>query len=125
VLASAEKPSVAVVAVSNVTLSGEQTIDGFTTSGSLVLATAQTTASQNGPWISGTGAWTRPAWYSSGSTTQAPQYATTFVRLGTIYHGITWRLITAGVTIDTTATTWVGSPVPYVATVMAKQTERP
>jgi hypothetical protein len=105
------KPACAVVAVSNLTLSGEQTIDGITTSSSLVLATAQTTGSENGPWVSSSGAWTRPTWYSSGSTTQAPRFLTTFIRLGTTYSGSTWRMTTASVTIDTTSTTWVQTPI--------------
>lgn len=105
------KPAVAVVAVSNLTLSGEQTIDGITTSSSLVLCTAQTTGANNGPWISNSGAWTRPTWYSTGSTTQAPQFLTTFVRLGTTYQGSTWRMTTAAVTIGTTTTTWVQTPI--------------
>ena len=100
------KPAVALVSVSNLTLSGEQTIDGTTTAGSLVLCAAQTTGSQNGPWVTGSGTWTRPGWYSSGSSTQAPQFLTTFVRLGTTYAGSMWRMTTAGVTIDTTSTTW-------------------
>lgn len=105
------KPAVAVVATTNLTLSGEQTIDGATTSTSLVLATAQTTGSQNGPWVSAAGAWARPGWYSAGSTTQAPQFLTTFVRLGTVYQGSTWRMTTAAVTVDTTSTTWTQTPM--------------
>ncbi len=104
------KPAVAVVATANLTLSGEQTIDGVTTSASLVLATGQSTGSQNGPWVSAAGAWARPTWYANGSTTQAPQFLTTFVRLGTTYQGSTWRMTTASVTIGTTATTWVQTP---------------
>ncbi|MEY2500577.1 MAG: hypothetical protein QOI07_911 [Verrucomicrobiota bacterium] len=105
------KPAVAVVATSNLTLSGEQTIDGITTSGSLVLATAQTTGANNGPWISAAGAWTRPTWFATGSTAQAPQFLTTFVRLGTTYSGSTWRMTTGGVTIGTTAQAWVQTPI--------------
>lgn len=104
------KPAVAVVATSNLTLSGEQTIDGQLTSGSLVLATAQTAGAENGPWVSAAGAWARPTWYTSGSTTQAPRFLTTFARLGTTYQGSTWRMTTASVTIDTTATTWTQTP---------------
>jgi hypothetical protein len=111
VVAANIKPSVAVVATSNLTLSGEQTIDGITTSGSLVLATAQTTGSENGPWVSASGAWARPTWYATGSASQAPQFLTTFVRLGTTYSGSTWRMTTSGVTIGTTATTWAQTPV--------------
>lgn len=105
------KPAVAVVATSNLTLSGEQTIDGITTVTSLVLCTAQSTAANNGPWISAAGAWARPTWYATGSTTQAPQFLTTFVRLGTTYQGSTWRMTTAAVTIGTTAQTWVQTPI--------------
>lgn len=115
-LASSVKPAVAVVAATNLTLSGEQTLDGITTSSSPVLCTAQSTASQNGPWISGSGSWTRPTWYANGSATQAPQFLTTFVRLGTVYSGSTWRMTTANVTIGTTATTWVQTPLAMSAT---------
>lgn len=105
----ANKPSVGLVADANVTLSGAQTIDSVlgTAGTTLVLATAQTSGSENGPWIMQSGAWTRPAWYPSGGTTQAYQFITTFVRLGTKYSGSTWRITTSGaITIDTTATTW-------------------
>ncbi len=110
ILASAVKPAVAVVATSNLTLSGEQTIDGVTTSGSLVLATAQSTGTNNGPWLSASGAWSRPGWFTNGSATQAPQFSTCFVRLGTTYQGSVWRMTTASVTIGTTAQTWVQTP---------------
>ncbi len=43
----------------NITLSGEQTIDGTLTSSSRVLVWQQTTASQNGIYTSGSGAWVR------------------------------------------------------------------
>ena len=49
---------VASVSTTNITLSGEHTINGFTTSASRVLLIAQTTQSQNRVWITGSGAWT-------------------------------------------------------------------
>lgn len=52
-------PFVALATTGNVTLSGEQTIDGTLTSGSRVLVWKQTTPSQNGVYITGAGAWTR------------------------------------------------------------------
>src|ERR1700677_277404 len=109
----AAKPAVAVVATTNQPLTGLGTIDGVTqTAGQLVLLTAQTTASQNGPWVAQTGAWTRPTWFPSGGTTQAIQFSTTLVRLRTTYQGSVWRMTTAGaITIDTTSTTWVVTPV--------------
>lgn len=53
---------VKVAALSNVaSLSGPQTIGGVSlVAGDRVLFTAQTTASQNGPWVVQSGAWTRP-----------------------------------------------------------------
>lgn len=105
----ANKPAVAVVATTNQTLSGLPTIDGVTVAvNTLVLLTAQSTPSQNGPWQAQTAAWTRPTWYPSGGASQAFQFITTLIRLGTVYQGSTWRMTTAGaVIIDTTATTWV------------------
>ena len=43
----------------DITLSGEQTIDGTTTDASRVLVAGQTDASENGIYVTGTGAWTR------------------------------------------------------------------
>ncbi|HZR34773.1 MAG TPA: hypothetical protein VFA75_05315, partial [Nevskia sp.] len=109
----ANKPSVGLVATSNLALSGVQTIDGVTgTAGvTLVLATAQSTASQNGPWLMQSGAWTRPTWYPSGGTTQAIQFSEIKVRLGNTYQNSTWRLTTAApITIDTTAQAWAVTP---------------
>lgn len=107
--ATANKPAVALVATSNQTLSGFPVIDGITpAANTLILLTAQSTGSQNGPWQAQTGAWTRPVWYPSGGTTQAFQFITTLIRLGNTYAGSTWRNTTAApITIDTTATTWV------------------
>lgn len=112
--ALAVKPSVTVVATTNQTLSGTPTIDGQTTTAnqSIILLTAQSIASQNGPWIAQTGAWIRPTWFPSGGTKQSFQFITAFVRLGTVYGGSIWRQTTAApVTIDTTATTWVVTAV--------------
>lgn len=51
----------AVVATANVALSGLQTIDGYTLlAGDHVLATGQSTGSQNGPWIAAAGAMDAP-----------------------------------------------------------------
>lgn len=52
--------AVACAATSNISsLSGEKTIDGVATSNSRVLLTAQTDATKNGVWVTGSGAWTR------------------------------------------------------------------
>lgn len=116
--ALAVKPAVTCVASANVTsLSGLPIIDGTqTVDGSIALLPAQTTGSQNGPWVTHAGAWTRPTWYASGSTKQAFSFITTMVRTGTVYQGSTWRMTTTGaITIDTTATTWTLTPVSNAA----------
>jgi len=118
------KPSVTVVATTNQTLSGLPTLDGVTTAdGSLILNTAQTAGSENGPWVAHIGAWTRPVWYASGSTTQAMQFSTTVARLGTLYQGTMWRQTAASpITIDTTSTTWTETPLAVNATSVANGT---
>ena len=50
---------VACATTANITLSGEQTIDGFTTSSSRVLVKNQTSSAENGLYDSSSGAWTR------------------------------------------------------------------
>lgn len=50
-----------VAALTDITLSGEQTVNGVAvTEGRRVLAVAQDDARFNGPWLVATGAWTRP-----------------------------------------------------------------
>lgn len=109
----ANKPSSTVVAITNQALTGTPTIDGQATAvGSIILLTGQTSGSENGPWMAAAGAWSRPTWYPSGGTTQAFQFITTLIRLGSVYQGSTWRQTAAGpITIDTTATTWAVTPL--------------
>ncbi len=109
----AVKPACMVAATTNQALTGTPTIDSQATAvGSLILLTAQTSGAENGPWVAAAGAWARPTWYPSGGTTQAFQFITTFIRLGAMYQGTTWRITSSGaVTIDTTATTWAVAPL--------------
>lgn len=97
------KPGVASVAVANVTLSGAQTIGGVSLSaGQLVLLTAQSSASQNGPWVVASGSWTRPTWFTG---TQHPG-AYSLVEAGD-YAGHGFIMTgTSDVTVDTTSQTW-------------------
>lgn len=53
------KAPVACATTANITLSGEQTLDGVLTSASRVLVKNQSTASQNGIYVSAAGAWSR------------------------------------------------------------------
>lgn len=114
----ANKPAITVVATTNQALTGTPTIDGqATAAGSHILLTAQTAGAENGPWVAAAGAWSRPTWYPAGGTTQAFQFITTLVRLGTVYQGTTWRMTTAGaITIDTTVTAWAVTPFSPSAT---------
>lgn len=54
-----EKQSVRCATTANITLSGEQTIDGVLTATSRVLVKDQSTGANNGLYLSGAGAWTR------------------------------------------------------------------
>lgn len=114
----ANKPSATVAATTNQALTGTPTIDGqATAAGSIILLTAQSSGAENGPWVAAAGAWSRPTWYPTGGTTQAFQFITMLVRLGTTYQGTTWRLTTSGaITIDTTATAWAVTPLAVNAT---------
>ena len=83
----ARKAPVAAVATSNITLSGEQTIDGVLTSASRVLVAGQTDATQNGIYISGAGAWAR---VTDADTDAEILNASVFVTGGTTYGSTTW-----------------------------------
>jgi hypothetical protein len=93
-------------AATNITLSGPQTIDGFSAvAGNRVLLTSQTTTSQNGIWVVNASAWTRPTDFATGST-QLGTYV--FVEGGSTNNSSGWVLTgTTNVTVDTSAQTWV------------------
>lgn len=111
------KPSVRVVAVANITLSGTQTIDGVSlVAGDAVLAVAQTTASQNGVYVVASGAWTRRT--TEDQTGEITPGAFWFVEEGTTYKASQWRCSNTGaVTIGTTSITIVqfGASSSYTA----------
>lgn len=91
----------------NITLSGEQTIDGVLTSGSVVLVKNQSTSSQNGVWITSSGAWTRSPELDSWTevVTGAVQ-----VVAGTTQAGTWWKSTSASSgTIGVTAITWASA----------------
>lgn len=110
------KPSCRVNANTNITLTlaGTPIVDSLTLAADdIVLCSAQTTASQNGPWVvTSSGPWTRPAWYPSGGTVQAYRNILTYVRAGTLRGGLWNRCATLGaITIDTTSTSWAASTI--------------
>lgn len=112
------KPPVNAVATANVTtLSGTTTVDGVSlVAGNRLLLTAQTTASQNGPWVIAAGAWTRPV--TEGATAELDPGAMWLSLAGTSGAGSQWRMSTTGtIVVGTTAITIVqfGAGSSYTA----------
>lgn len=105
------KSPVTVATTANITLSGEQTIDGFATSSSRVLVKNQSTPSQNGIYISDAGAWTRA---TDADTGVDLQNATVSVNEGSTNANTTWNQISDGITIGSTSIVWTqfGASVP-------------
>lgn len=94
-----------VVSVANVaSLSGLPTTDGVTlVDGDIQLNTAQTTASQNGPWVVHSGAWTRPTWWAAAAVIDSGNLFITDPD-GTTYKNTKWLTTnTTNITVDTTS----------------------
>ncbi len=98
------KASVALATTANITLSGEQTIDGTLTSSSAVLVKNQSTASQNGIYTSAAGAWSRR---SDADTWAELEYAETVVTGGTANGGTRWQQTATGGSLGSSALNWV------------------
>jgi len=98
------KLPVLVSTTANVTLSGEQTLDGVLTSASRVLVRFQTAPAENGIYVSAAGAWARSA--DMNSWAEVPT-AFCVVELGTLYANTGWLCTSApGGTLGTTAIIW-------------------
>lgn len=98
------KTAVMVATTGNITLSGEQTIDGVLTSSSRVLVKNQSAPAQNGIYVSASGAWTRSV---DANTWNELISAFTFVQDGTTQADTGWVCtINAGGTLGTTPVTW-------------------
>lgn len=103
-----------VATTANITLSGEQTIDGVLTSESRVLVKSQTTASQNGIYKSRTSAWTREPDFDGNR--DVVEGTLTPVNRGTINAESVWRMTAAGpIVIGTTSLTFEQQP-EYIGT---------
>lgn len=99
------RAAVRAVATTNITLSAPQTIDGYAAVATdRILAVGQSTASQNGLWMVAAGAWTRPTDFAAAS---AQVGLLVPVEAGTANASTVWLLTGTGVTVDTTAQTWV------------------
>lgn len=101
----ADLPTAKAMATGNITLSGEQTVDGVAiVSTNVVFAPFQTTQSENGPWIAAVGAWSRPSWFDTGDTPASGKRI--FIQNGTSYKHTTWTLLTDAATVDTDPLEW-------------------
>jgi len=99
------KAPVLCATTTSITLSGEQTIDGITTSASRVLVKNQATSSQNGIYVSSSGAWSRS---SDANTWNQLVSAFVFVEKGTTQADTGWVCtVDPGGTLGVTAVTWV------------------
>lgn len=98
------KTIVDVATTANITLSGEQTIDGVLTSASRVLVKNQTTASENGVYISAAGAWARSTDADTGAELEA---AAVPVNGGTVNAGRAYVQTSTSITIGVTSIVFV------------------
>ena len=95
------KEPVRVATTANITLSGEQTIDGILTSTDRVLVKDQSTGSENGIYVTAAGAWTRALDWDGGTEAEG---AIVYCRAGTANGTKAWKVDTVGtITIGTTA----------------------
>jgi hypothetical protein len=97
------KASVRAATTANITLSGEQTIDGVElVAGNRVLVKNQNTASANGIYVVASGSWTRAADFDADA--EVTPGAFTFVEEGTAYADSGWVLTNDGsVVVGTTS----------------------
>ena len=98
------KQSVKVATTANITLSGEQTIDGVLTSASRVLVKNQSTQTENGIYLSAAGAWSRTSDANAGSELVS---AFVFVEEGTLGGDTGWVQTTnSPITIGSSNIVW-------------------
>lgn len=93
-----------VAATANITLSGEQTLDGVLTSASRVLVWFQAAPAENGIYVSAAGAWARAA---DNDTASEMNGAVVSVAEGTLYKDKRFAQTAEVVTLGVDAVTWV------------------
>lgn len=90
------KLSVRAISTSNIALTGSQTVDGVElVAGDRVLVVGQTTASENGIYVVGAGAWSRSSDADNTPAGEVTSGMFTFVEEGTTYTGAGFVLTTA------------------------------
>ena len=98
------KASVTVATTANITLSGEQTIDGVLTSTDRVLVKDQTDQTENGIYVSAAGAWSRSTDSNSSSELN---HAITSVQSGTANSNTAWEQTTDSPSIGVDNIVWI------------------
>ncbi len=101
---AAEGGPVAVATTENITLSGEQTIDGVLTSANRVLVKNQTVPAENGIYLSAAGPWARATDMDAAGEVQA---TSVFVTGGTTNGGRTYATYSVVTTLGTDPIAWV------------------
>ena len=96
------------MSVTNLTLSGAQTIDGVScVAGDVVGALGQNDLTTAGPWVVGASGWTRPAWFPAAAHAFGVKLT---VQYGSTYGGTQWTCITAASDIiGTDKLVWSGN----------------
>lgn len=102
--ARAAFPNVLVATTANITLSGEQTIDGVLTSASRVLVKDQTTTANNGIYVSGAGVWTRAS--DANALAEFVLGRAVFVQSGTVGGGREYRINSSVISLGTSPVTF-------------------
>lgn len=103
-----QRDAVRVATASNITLSGLQTVDGVSLVASdRVLVKNQTAASANGIYVVASGAWSRSTDFDQVTPGEVEQGASVFVEEGTQYANTGWTLETDGITLGSTALTFI------------------
>jgi hypothetical protein len=100
---TAWKDPVAVATTANITLSGEQTIDGVLTSGSRVLVKDQSNAEENGIYDSAAGAWSRSTDADAAAELEG---AAVSVQQGTVNKNRLYIQTADNITLGTTDIAW-------------------
>lgn len=95
---------VVVATTANITLSGEQTIDGVLTSASRVLVKDQATQSQNGIYLTGAGTWTRTN--DANAVAEFVRGRGVFVTSGTVNAGRLYRINSSVIALGTSPVTF-------------------
>lgn len=102
-LVSSWKASADIASTANLTLSGEQTIDGVITSASRILVKNQSSALQNGIYDTAAGAWSRS---TDSNTAVELEGAAVTVQQGTTQANTSWVQTTDNITLETSAIVW-------------------